>query len=386
MTTNLTFKKKVFADLNNIWMESATFQANNGTSETHIQLHISNKKDEYNKQLSSICEALKSILNKESNYQSPFCRVFLSDAANQQKSALEKLKEIGYNGTISVIQQPPLDGTKIAIWCYMVSNFVKTKYPDITIYKHNNYTHFWNTQIGCNGDSYQQTVELLSNENKILNSLDMNITNNCIRTWFFMQNIDRTYKGMVVARREEFEKIGLTSQTHYITSTGIEGRNANPNELVHLDSYNVSGLQKEQMQFLKGTSHLNPTIEYGVTFERGVQILYGDRKHVFLSGTASINNKGEILHENSVEKQSYRMLENCEVLLAEAGATLNDLTQVIIYLRDVADYSVVNEIFEKELPNTPKVIVLAPVCRPGWLIEIEGIAITTNSASQYPNY
>ena len=144
--------------------------------------------------------------------------------------------------------------------------------------------------------------------------------------------------------------------------------------------------KKEQIQFLYGTTHLNPTIEYGVTFERGVQIIYGDRKHIFLSGTASINNKGEIMHENDIVRQTYRMLENCSVLLSEANATLNDFAQVIIYLRDMADYCVVKEIFDKELPNTPKVILLAPVCRPGWLIEIEGIALTEFKAPDFNNY
>lgn len=385
MTTKLNFYKRVFAEYGNVWCEISSLEKKE-VSERHIMYHIENKKDSYEVQLNNICLALKKDLEEANSFVTPFCRVFLSDAANQQYQLENKLKEIGYNGTISIIQQPLLDGSKIAIWCYQVSKLSPKIIKGHTTFEHNGYTHFWNAQIGKKNDSYQQTIELLAKEKETLEDLGMTIKENCIRTWFFMQNVDTTYKGMVDARREEFIKLGLTAETHYITSTGIEGRNANPDELVHLDTYNVAGLQNDQIKFLYGTSHLNPTIEYGVTFERGVQLLYGDRKHIFLSGTASINNKGEIVHENDIEKQTYRMLENCEVLLSEANADLNDFAQVIIYLRDMADYEIVRDIFEKKLPNTPKVIVLAPVCRPGWLIEIEGIALTDFSATEFKDY
>ena len=34
---------------------------------------------------------------------------------------------------------------------------------------------------------------------------------------------------------------------------------------------------------------VNRTYEYGVTFERGTAVTYGDRRHVFIAGTASID-------------------------------------------------------------------------------------------------
>ena len=61
-----------------------------------------------------------------------------------------------------------------------------------------------------------------------------------------------------------------------------------------MDTYAVKGLQPGQIQFLYAPTHLNPTYEYGVTFERGTAVTYGDRKQIFISGTASIDNKGEI--------------------------------------------------------------------------------------------
>ena len=109
--------------------------------------------------------------------------------------------------------------------------------------------------------------------------------------------------------------------------------------------------------------------------ERGTAVDYGDRRHVFISGTASINNKGEVVHTGNIVKQTERMLENVEVLLREADCSFADVGQMSVYLRDTADYHVVNRIFAERFPDTPYVIVYAPVCRPGWLIEMECMAV-----------
>ena len=143
-----------------------------------------------------------------------------------------------------------------------------------------------------------------------------------------------------------------------------------------LDTYSIKGLNVEQTQYLCALSNLNRTSEYGVRFERGVAIKYGDRTHAFISGTASIDNMGNILYPNDIKKQTQRMWENVEALLVEVDMHLDeDVAMMTVYLRDMADYNIVKVLFEKRFPNRPKAIVLAPVCRPGWLIEMECICI-----------
>ena len=68
-------------------------------------------------------------------------------------------------------------------------------------------------------------------------------------------------------------------------------------------------------------------------------------------------------------------MENISVLLQEANASTDDITYAITYLRDVADYAVVRDYFAAHYPDMPHLIVLAPVCRPGWLIETECMAV-----------
>ena len=73
----------------------------------------------------------------------------------------------------------------------------------------------------------------------------MTLSANCLRTWLFVQNVDVNYAGVVKARRELFVTQGLTEQTYYIASTGIEGRHADPDVRVQMDAYAVEGLRPE---------------------------------------------------------------------------------------------------------------------------------------------
>ena len=95
------------------------------------------------------------------------------------------------------------------------------------------------------------------------------MADNCIRTWFFVQNVDVNYAGVVKARNEVFVTQNLTEKTHYISSTGIGGRHADPKVSGQMDAYAVDGLKPGQVHFLYAPTHLNPTSEYGGRFDAG---------------------------------------------------------------------------------------------------------------------
>ena len=65
-------------------------------------------------------------------------------------------------------------------------------------------------------------------------------------------------------------------------------------------------------------------------------------------------------------------------------ATPADILQAITYLRDPADYAVVKRYLDIAYPDMPRLIVLAPVCRPGWLIETECIAVVPAKSTFKP--
>lgn len=308
----------------------------------------------------------RGILTDHPGYSVAMKRYFLSSP----EQFLELPPE---QGAVSYIVQPPLDGSVVGVWLYLVSE-VEMEYRDnVTVARDADRQYVWHGSLVASGvDSAEQTKEILESFEENLDSRGMSIEFNCVRTWFFIDDIDNNYAGMVVARRDNFEANGLTPQTHYIASTGIAGASPFPGSFVQMDAYSVKGNFRQK--YLYAPANMNPTYEYGVTFERGVKLDFGDHFQVLISGTASIDNKGRVLHSGNVKAQAERMFENVTALLSEAGSGWDDVKQAIVYLRNASDYDSVAPLLENKLHKIPYIITLAPVCRPDWLIEMECIA------------
>ncbi len=368
--------------------EISKFEVEGGVTEYHVMVHATRPEQSFQEQLDAVLNAYYNLIDTElKGASSVIKRYFLSDAANQYDTLLASVPEAPACAC-SVVEQAPLNGTKVALWAYLLTDIGAGSFnEELYRVQHGTYTHLWGgTSVSHAPSSEEQTSLLLKHYVMQLLSNGGHLADDCIRTWFFVQNVDVNYAGVVKARNEEFFTQNLTSKTHFISSTGINGRNADPSVLVQLDTYAVLGLKPEQIKFLYAPTHLNPTYEYGVSFERGTRVDYGDRRQVFISGTASIDNKGNILHVGDIRRQTERMWENVDALLSEAECGFEDVGQMTVYLRDVADYAVVNEMFEKRFPGIPRVIVHAPVCRPGWLIEMECMATKEVKNEDYPCY
>ena len=369
-------------------IEIFKYEVPEGVCEYHAILRVTNPLLTYAEQVECLLGAYGSLLGGElKGAVAVFKRFFLSDAANQA-NYLQALHAEHSDCALSVVEQPPLDGTKVAMWVYLQKG-VQTKTLPNGIYEvsHGGYRHLWMAGACNQASNSEYQMRLLFND-YVMQLLEngCSLADNCIRTWLFVQNVDVNYAGVVKARNEGFVTQNLTDKTHFIASTGIAGRHANPKVFVQMDAYAVDGLQKEQIHYLYAPTHLNPTYEYGVSFERGTYVDYGDRRHVFISGTASINNKGEIMYPGDVRKQTERMWENVETLLKEADCGFEHVGHLLVYLRDIADYTVVKGMFDKRFPNIPKVFLLAPVCRPGWLVEMECMAILPKHNEAYPAF
>jgi enamine deaminase RidA (YjgF/YER057c/UK114 family) len=366
--------------IQNIQFETARadiFSFDNGTEvrEYHAMIHVSQTGLPFAKQLEAVLNAYDRLVNDTlPGAQAVFKRYFLSDAANQQD---EVIVADMTDCAKSIIQQAPLDGTKIALWVYLMTG-VNSSITGSGLYavNHGQFRHLWNGSAHNLAANSEYQTRLLFNEyNMQLLQEGCTLEANCIRTWFFVNDVDLNYGGVVRARNQFFFTQGLTVHTHFIASTGIGGRQADPNVLSQMDNYAIQGIQREQIHYLYAPTHLNRTSDYGVSFERGTRVDYRDRRHVFISGTASINNKGEVKYPKNIVRQTERMWENVEALLAEADCTFDDVAEMVVYLRDTADYGIVSDMYRERFPGRPYVIVHAPVCRPGWLIEMECMAV-----------
>lgn len=350
-----------------------TILASRGKRETHAIITIDDPTLTFEQQLNDILiqyEKTKSSLGKE--MQPVFRRWFLSDAVNQQ-TLLPDDEECA----TSVVEQPPLNLTKIALWVWFIEDAVVNRADDgrytVEAFGH---THVF--EGGCmrpGMDPYHAMLFMLTSTHEALKQRGGSLLENCVRTWIFVQDVDVDYPEVVKGRNQTFEALGLTPSTRFIASTGIGGKNADRTTAVTFDSYSVLGLNKGKMQQVNAPDHLSPTYEYGVAFERATSVEYDDRRHLFVSGTASINHKGEVVWQGDVRRQTQRMWENVESLLKAASFGWEDVGHMLVYLRDPADYAVVKKMFEERFPETPYVILHAPVCRTGWLVEMECMAM-----------
>ena len=303
-------------------------------------------------------------------------RFHLSDITNQMP-LLENL--LAYrNCFISVIGQPPANG-RIALeaWHWCGKNLSRTRCGDAVIWNLQNYSPVWFRQETLHSTgSYDQTAEEFSELGNFLKKHNGNVADHTVRTWLYCRDVDNNYAGLVKARNDYFAGIGLTADTHFIASTGIEGNMSAVNRLVKMDSLSYPGATQAQFVYLSAPEMLSPTALYGVSFERGTRMLFGDRSHLFISGTASIDKAGLVVHPGDVLKQTSRMLDNVQALLACGQAELSDIKIATLYLRDIADAPAVTELIKSRLgTNIPLVALKAPVCRPAWLVELECIAV-----------
>jgi enamine deaminase RidA (YjgF/YER057c/UK114 family) len=327
-----------------------------------------------------------------------FSRLFVSDFANQQellgKSRLHKML---LEGALSIIEQRPLGGGQVSLFSYHIrgkgGTFPGKKadsapgpddYSSQCLASLENYRLLYtaNDLSGRRSGAYEQTKEIFDNLLGRIEGNGMNLLANTIRTWIFVRDIDNQYNDMVRARREYFTAHGLTDKTRYLASTGIGGTGASAAALVAVDSLSIGGLESGQIIRMEAPANLSPTILYNVTFERGLRVRFGDRSHLYISGTASVNDKGMVLHKGDVKMQTRRTVENLRALLGEQQATANDLAYVLVYVRNFHEWPLVEEVLRDEIgENTPLIAFEAKVCRPAWLVELEGVAVIPDSSS-----
>lgn len=358
--------------------EVARFVGVDGVPEVHVTVRPG-RAGSLDEQLGDVVAAYRTALASAglNTSSAVFRRFSCSDLPNQAATlAACPLASRGGDCAVSWVGQAPLPPAKVALWAWHVD-----RAPGGEL------THLWSANRTAPGaDTAEQTRGLLLDLEAGLAAHGCSLRDHLVRTWFFVADIDRSYGGLVTARREFFADRGLLPGTHFIASTGIEGRPADAEARIALDTYAIAGLRREQVRYLQALDHLSPTHRYGVTFERGTAIDYRDRRQIFISGTASIDRDGQIAWPGDAARQLERTIENIEALLASAEAGLDDLLAATVYLRDPADGERLGAAARQRLAGVPLVTVHAPVCRPGWLVEIECLAMTAIDRPDLPPF
>ena len=322
----------------------------------------------FEQQTADIKQQLDSWLNdnQQTTGELRYCKVFLSDILNQYDTLKTSplYQDCLAQHPCTIIGQAPADGCKIALLAEAGHNADGFLFQSLRL----------SDEEAQGVSSYLQTLTLFERYIQSLQGTEMTICDNLVRTWIYVADIDVNYDGVVRARNDVFRRYGLTADTHYIASTGIGGYSQTRHATVAIDFLSLPDVKPGQMKYLQALDHLNPTHEYGVAFERGTRLTLPHRKIYYISGTASIDNQGQVLYPGDVERQTARLLDNIRALLADGEAQMSDIRYFTVYLRDFADRETVGRYLDSHHPGIPYVLLHAKVCRPQWLVEMECMA------------
>lgn len=119
-----------------------------------------------------------------------------------------------------------------------------------------------------------------------------------------------------------------------------------------------------------------------VPFSRGMRVDIKGITFLYISGTASVNEKGKTIHKGNLRAQARRAFDNITALLRSEGATWHDVVRTTIFLKDIRqDYHEFNKernLFYREQgldPFPASTCVEARLCRDDLLVEMEAIVI-----------
>ncbi len=98
---------------------------------------------------------------------------------------------------------------------------------------------------------------------------------------------------------------------------------------------------------------------------------------VFLSGQIPIlPGTGEVV-QGDIKIQTRQVLENIKHILAAAGSSLDEVVKTTVFMKDLNDYVVMNDVYQEFFPNKPpaRAAVQAAKLPRDARVEIEAIAL-----------
>ncbi|MCX5680667.1 MAG: Rid family hydrolase [Candidatus Omnitrophica bacterium] len=251
-------------------------------------------------------------------------------------------------------------------------------------------------------DTYKQAADVFARMRKTLADHGFKFEN-ILRTWIYQGHItdkdddgQQRYDKMNEARWNLFKTGDAGNEIKFLeafirrqlpegvfpypASTGIDMNNGsfvmecvaistdrNDIEVFPIENPRQTSVYKYEKKELFGKK-INPL------FSRGMAFVMGNSQCIFVSGTASIIKGLSIGSDAAV--QTEEAIENVRLVLNEAGAGLKDIAQLRVYVKYQSDYEKVKRILDAKFDKTPRIDVIAGVCRQDLLVEIEAIAYT----------
>lgn len=231
-----------------------------------------------------------------------------------------------------------------------------------------------------NTDPYGQALQMFEKTNCILKENDFEFKN-VIRTWIYLNEILKQYNEFNKARNLKFKEFGLISgeiQDNYYeelympASTGIGCNNVYKSSGI-MDVFAIKKKENSILTIINETGKKQKSAyRYGSAFSRSMVIENDRSKYIYLSGTASIDDKGETVYLDDIVNQIEMTGSVIEALAKKENFDFSNLCEGTVFLKKaeyIADYEAFCQ--KHGLTKLPCVITVANVCRDNLLFEMD---------------
>ena len=99
----------------------------------------------------------------------------------------------------------------------------------------------------------------------------------------------------------------------------------------------------------------------------------------FIAGQVGLDADNQVIAPGDVRAQTTVAIERMETILAEAGASLEDVVTATVFLTDVGDFAAFNEAWAEKFGNhrPARATVRADLLLDGLVVEIQAVAAVT---------
>ena len=84
---------------------------------------------------------------------------------------------------------------------------------------------------------------------------------------------------------------------------------------------------------------------------------------IFISGQIPLDPRTQELVEGNVARQTERVMENLKGIVEAAGSSLDRVVKTTVFLKDLADFPAMNEVYSRYFPANPPARATVQVAR-----------------------
>lgn len=187
-----------------------------------------------------------------------------------------------------------------------------------------------------------------------------------IRTYFYLRDILTDYDEFNTARTEYFKQ-AFPKGHPFPASTGIQGNSMWKDDAL-LNFTALSGFDVKDIH----TGRQCSASDYGKLFSRGKIVTSAGQRRAYISGTASINERGSTIFPGDPKKQIVQTLECVKELLTNAEISVSDVCWASLYFKEADSAALYAKIVKgSEFESLPGIPMIADICRDDLLFEVD---------------